>query len=58
LPAGNANGVAFDPSGSAIAIAHDTAPWVTAYPFSSGYGTKYADPATTPTGEGKSVAFI
>jgi len=42
----------------AIAVAHSTSPNITAYPWSgSGFGTKYADPATLPTSTGYSVAF-
>ena len=41
-----------------IAVAHATTPFVSAYPWSgSGFGTKYADPATLPTGTGTDVAF-
>ena len=41
----------------AIAIAHDTSPYISVYPWASGFGTKYADPATLPTGNGAGVAF-
>ena len=42
----------------AIAVAHGTTPFITAYPWSgSGFGTKYANPATSPTGTGRGVAF-
>jgi hypothetical protein len=42
----------------AIAVVHNTTPFVSAYPWSgSGFGTKYADPATLPTGAGRGVAF-
>jgi hypothetical protein len=35
----------------AIAIGHATTPFITAYPWSgSGFGTKYANPSTLPTG--------
>lgn len=41
-----------------LAVAHFTSPYVTAYPWSaSGFGAKYANPATSPTGTGYSVAF-
>jgi hypothetical protein len=42
-----------------IAVAHDTSPFVTAYPWSSitGFGAKFANPATLPTGTGNGVAF-
>jgi sugar lactone lactonase YvrE len=50
LPTRDGNGVAFSPTGDAIAVAHSTTPFVTAYPWSSltGFGTKYADPTTLP----------
>jgi hypothetical protein len=41
-----------------LAVSHDTTPFVTVYPWSSlGFGAKYADPATLPTGSGQDVAF-
>ena len=43
---------------SDIAVAHTTSPFITSYPWSgSGFGTKYTDPATLPTGNGNGVAF-
>ena len=42
-----------------VAVAHAISPFVTAYPWnsSSGFGTKYTNPATIPTGGGNDVAF-
>jgi hypothetical protein len=41
-----------------IAIAHTTTPFVSAYPWSaSGFGTKFTNPGTLPTGNGIGVAF-
>lgn len=41
-----------------IAVTYDTPPYVAAYPWSgSGFGTKYANPATLPTDSGTAVAF-
>jgi sugar lactone lactonase YvrE len=41
-----------------IAVAHVGSPRISAYPWSaSGFGTKYADPTTLPTGQGNGVAF-
>ena len=41
-----------------IAVAHDTSPYVTAYPWSaSGFGTKFANPSTLPPSVGYGVAF-
>jgi hypothetical protein len=33
------------------------APYISAYPWDSGFGTKYANPSTLPTGTGRGVAF-
>ena len=40
-----------------IAVAHSTSPYVTAYPWSSGFGAKFTNPSTLPTGDGLGVAF-
>jgi hypothetical protein len=42
-----------------IAVAHSTSPRVSAYPWNPGvgFGVKYANPATLPTGDGYGVAF-
>ena len=41
-----------------LAVAHDTTPFVTAYPWStSGFGVKFANPATLPTGNVRGAAF-
>ena len=41
-----------------IAVSHVTSPFVSAYPWSaSGFGTKFSNPATLPTGGGYGVAF-
>ena len=53
---GSSNSVT--PVAQYIAVAHQTSPYVTVYPWSaSGFGTKFADPATTPTGDAIEVAF-
>ena len=59
LPTGTGNGVAFSPAGNAIAVAHTTSPYITAYAWniSTGFGTKYTNPVTVPTGNGNEVAF-
>lgn len=45
-------------SPQAIAIAHATTPFVTAYQWSNlGFGNKYTNPATLPVSTGYSVAF-
>ena len=42
----------------AIALAQTTSPFIHAYPWSTlGFGTKYSNPATLPTGGAVSVAF-
>jgi hypothetical protein len=46
------------PASQAIAVAHSTTPFITAYPWSSsGFGVKFSDPTTLPTGLCSSVAF-
>jgi hypothetical protein len=57
LPTGNGNGVAFSPSGANIAVAHFTSPFISVYPWSPGFGTKYANPATLPQQPGYQPAF-
>ena len=42
---------------STLAVAHGTTPFISAYPWSAGFGTKYADPSTLPTGNGRRVSF-
>ena len=45
-------------SPAAIAVAHSSFPFVTAYPWSgSGFGTKFTNPATLPTNFSLGVAF-
>jgi len=58
LPTGIGFDVAFSPDSNDVAVAHQTSPFVTAYPWSSGFGTKYANPSTLPTGDGFGVAFL
>jgi len=43
----------------AVAIGHNTTPFVSAYPFvaGTGWGTKYANPATLPGGDARGVSF-
>ena len=41
-----------------VAVAHTSSPFITAYPWSSsGFGTKYANPATLPASTGNGLAF-
>ncbi len=40
-----------------IVVGNLSSPFVSAYPWSSGFGTKYSDPSTLPTGNGRGVAF-
>jgi hypothetical protein len=59
LPAGQGNAIRFSHSAATIAIAHNTTPCISVYPWSSssGFGVKYSNPSTLPTGNGLSVAF-
>jgi hypothetical protein len=44
--------------GGAIAVAHSTSPFISAYSWSaSGFGAKFANPSTLPTSTGYSVSF-
>ena len=40
-----------------IAVGHDNSPYVSVYPWDAGFGTKYSNPSTLPTGIGYGVAF-
>lgn len=40
-----------------IAVGHNNTPYITAYPWSSGFGTKYSDPGTTPASTGQKIRF-
>ena len=52
-------GVNFSPAGDAVAFAHGISPFVIAYPWNSatGFGSKYSNPGTLPTGDGSEAAF-
>ena len=46
------------PFGNPIAVAHQSSPYITAYQWSgAGFGTKFTNPATLPSGLGLGVAF-
>jgi hypothetical protein len=58
LPAGNAASVDWHPTEKAIALAHATTPFITAYPMTTiAFGTKYTNPATLPASTGIACAF-
>jgi WD40 repeat protein len=62
IPGAFAYGVAFNPQETAIAVAHDpdgSSSTVSVYEWStaSGFGTKYANPAVAPAGQGLCVSF-
>lgn len=62
LPTGailSPNAISFSKSGSAFAIGINATPFVEAYPFDkvTGYGTKFSNPATLPTGNGRGISF-
>jgi hypothetical protein len=56
-PTGAGRAVAVHPDGDAVAVAHTTSPFVTAYPWTGSFGVKVADPATLPTGNAEHLAF-
>lgn len=45
------------PASTSVVVAHTTIPYVSAYPWSSGFGTKYSNPGTLPSGQGNFVDF-
>lgn len=48
-PAGaSARSIKWSPDGTTVVVASSTSPFVYAYPWSAGFGTKYADPVTLP----------
>ena len=50
----------FSPSGLDLALSHGTSPYIHIYPWTTGtgFGTKYANPATLPSGAtGYDVSF-
>jgi hypothetical protein len=49
--------VDFTPDGKEIAVSHGDSPRISTYPWNPGFGTKYADPATLPTGSGEWIAI-
>lgn len=58
IPSGSVIGVAFNPTETAIAVAHTNAPYISVYAWSaSGFGSKYSNPATLPNSAGRHVAF-
>ena len=62
LPIGIANVVAFDPTGTYLAVAHINSPYITIYKRNGDTFTKLSnpsasDPSTLPTGNGRGVAF-
>ena len=57
IPAGSVASGYFVSVNPVIAVGHNASPYITAYPWStSGFGTKYANPATLPAGA-NAVAF-
>jgi len=51
LPAGQGGRCSFNNAGTAIAVPHYGSPFLSVYPWSSsGFGAKYANPASIPTG--------
>jgi hypothetical protein len=59
---GNAEGVSYratSSSGGQVAVAHASSPRISAYSWTTsfGFGTKYSNPVTLPTGNGQGVKF-
>lgn len=53
------NGIGFSSAGTTLAMATTASPYLWAYPFTSGtgYGTKYADPTTSPAVTSNSIGW-
>lgn len=58
-PGNTCYGAAFNPAGNVLAVTNVSNPYIYAYPWSpsTGLGTKFGDPSTTPSGWGYDVAF-
>lgn len=56
---GNGQSINFSKSGAAFAVGIAATPFIEAYSFNktTGYGTKYSNPATLPTGTGRGITF-
>ena len=57
LPKGDGYSVAFDPTGTYLAVAHASSPYLTIYKRSGDTFTKLADPSTLPPNDARGVAF-
>ena len=57
LPTNDGYGVAFDSTGTYLAVVYDTSPYITIYKRNGDTFTKLPDPSTLPTGNGFGVAF-
>ena len=57
LPTGEGRGVAFDPTGTYLAVAHNNSPYITIYKRNGDTLTKLSNPSTLPTSTGRGVAF-
>jgi hypothetical protein len=49
--------VAFTSTGTQIAIAATSSPFIYAWPFSAGFGTRYSNPSSALAGQGQGVTF-
>ncbi len=57
LPTDAVRGAAFDPTGTYLAVVHDSNPYITIYKRSGDTFTKLSNPSTLPTGVGNGAAF-
>ncbi len=59
VPPSDGDSVAFSPDGNAIVMGHFVSPYVSAWPWSSstGFGTRFANPAVLPLDDCFEVAF-
>ena len=57
LPTNDGYGVAFDPTGTYLAVSHYSSPYITIYKRNGDTFTKLSDPSTLPASIGNGVAF-
>ena len=57
IPTGNANGVAWSPDTTYLAVAHTTSPFISVYKRSGDVLTKLSSPTSLPVQQGQAVAW-
>jgi hypothetical protein len=57
VPTDSIDAAAFSKTGDAIAMAVRSSPYIAAYAWSSGFGTRFSDPSVLPAGAGRDISF-